>query len=95
MNKILITMLLLLTMISCNDDVTISKEEYKKLKGDTVKPEYPKPFHFKGEISYNWKINSGEDGHEYLRNDGFHEFVLIHYPDCIKCIKKDSLWRQN
>lgn len=95
MNKILTIILLFITMISCSDNnITISKEEYRKLKGDTVKSEYPKPFYFEGKDSgggFNWRIELGEDNHEYLRNSGGNAFVLIHYPNCKKCIKKDTL----
>lgn len=38
---------MLLLLVSCDDDVTISKEEYNLLKNgrlDTVRPEYPKVF---------------------------------------------------
>ena len=38
---------IILTLISCgNDDsvVTIPKQEYQKLIGDTIQPIYPKPF---------------------------------------------------
>ena len=49
MNKLLTIILLFTTIISCSDNnITISKEEYRKLKGDTVKSEYPKPFYFEG-----------------------------------------------
>ena len=92
--KKLITILSVLFLFSCNDNITISKEEYNKLKGDAVKPEYPKPFKFK-EPSFKanwvrWAIIEGEDNHEYLVNSGGKSFAFIHYPECKKC-KKDTL----
>lgn len=92
--KKLITILSVLFLFSCNDKITISKEEYDELKRNTVKPEYPKPFKFK-EPSFDanwvrWAIIEGEDNHEYLVNSGGQSFAFIHYPDCKKC-KKDTL----
>ena len=89
-----ILIILTLFLFSCNDNVTISKEEYNKLKGNTAKPEYPKPFKFKEpSFSANWikfAIIEGEDSHEYLVNSGGNSFAFIHYPDCKKC-KRDTL----
>jgi len=89
-----ILIILTLFLFSCNDSVTISKEEYNKLKGDTVKPEYPKPFKFRepsfGANWANWAIVLGEDNHEYLVNNKGDGFGFIHYPDCKKC-KRDTL----
>lgn len=92
--KKLITILSVLFLFSCNDKITISKEEYDELKRNTVKPEYPKPFKFK-EPSFDanwvrWAIIEGEDNHEYLVNSGGQSFAFIHYSDCKKC-KKDTL----
>lgn len=83
-------LLLTLLLYSCNDTVTISKEEYKQLKGDTVKPEYPKViFTEGGEEAY---IYLGSDGHDYIRNYTYNQnSVLTHYPDCKKCEKKNNI----
>lgn len=82
-------------MISCSNDnnITISKEEYRKLKGDTTRSEYPKTFKVGGE---EYIISVGNDGHEYY---SMYINVIVwisseryfHYPGCIKCIKKDTL----
>lgn len=61
---------------------------------DIIDSEYPKPFYFKGKVGvafYDWFVTLGEDEHEYLYNTGYNGFALIHYPDCKKCIKKDTL----
>ena len=96
MKKIIFLCLIGALLSSCDDKILISKEEYAKLKGDTFKPEYPKPFHFKGNHSggdFSWQVELGEDNHEYLNNIGSNAFVLIHYPDCKKCNKnkKDTI----
>jgi len=84
--------LIVLAMIaaSCSNDVTISKEEYLKLKGGTSSY-YPKPFYFKAAtpriMVYDWSINLGSDNHEYLANNGINSFIVIHSPECKKCKK--------
>lgn len=86
--------LLTLILFSCvdNNEVVISKQEYNRLKG-IKKSEYPKQFHFEDELAegWEWKIILGEDNHEYIRNEGGNGFILIHYPDCNKCLKRDTL----
>ena len=95
MKYILLTILTLL-MASCgpDDTVTIPKEEYKQLKGDTIKPEYPREIHW---INSNGNTQIAEvikiENHEYLMGEGYgstHSFFMIHYPNCKFC-KKDSL----
>lgn len=39
----------------------------------------------------DWDIFKGNDGHDYLESDGGSSYVLIHYPDCEKCLLRDSL----
>lgn len=108
MNKLaIITLIIVNALFSCGDNknnVTITKEEYSKLKGDTINSGYPKPFSFKHDINNStkpswtyceWEIFLGQDTHEYLTNNGINNLVLIHYPDCQKCLKRDSLWKQN
>jgi hypothetical protein len=89
MRKLLYVLLVLL-FVSCSDDVTLSKAEYNKLKG--VSSEYPKSFKFNDDrISKyaNWIIVLGQDSHEYLTNNVYLDnTVLIHYPDCKKCLSK-------
>lgn len=90
--KIIKLFLISILFFNCEspDKVTITKEEYKQLKGDTSKPEYPKSFHFYGRLAdWRWEIILGQDSHEYLTNNGYHAFAFIHYPDCRKC-KKDT-----
>jgi len=92
--------ILLLTFLlySCNDTVTISKEEYKQLKGDTLKPEYPKSlrigsYYNKTNDRTAFLIELGSDGHEYVHNyhAGYDAYVAFHYPDCKKCEKRNNI----
>jgi len=102
MKNIFYTVLILFLTIGCKDEnkslVTISKEEYIKLKGETIKPEYPKYLMIGDHNTNNtnktkFLIELGSDGHEYAHNvDGVYDgYVCFHYPDCKKCIKRDSL----
>lgn len=103
MNKLII-IILLVTLVSCGskNTVTLTKEEYSKLKGDTFVP--IKTFTFKHNVNtdkklsvenFSWEIVLGQDNHEYITNDSYNGLVVIHYPDCIKCLKRDSLCKQN
>jgi hypothetical protein len=91
MKKILSVLILLFTLVACEtatEQVTISKDEYEKLKGDTS--EYPKPFklHTEGLSSYDNSdgIVLGSDNHEYLIwNYGSHACNVEHYIDCKLC----------
>jgi hypothetical protein len=88
--------LFVLTLISCgNDDsvVTIPKQEYQKLIGDTIQPTYPKPFKlYDNVIAYTDDgIVLGSDGHEYLViSYGLNWEHVEHYIDCVKCIKRSQ-----
>lgn len=82
-------------MVSCNSDtVTITAEEYKQLKGDTIKPEYPREVHWTnhhGLPTYGHIIKI--ENHEYFCGYGIqtsHSFFMMHYPDCKFC-KHDTL----
>ena len=96
MKKIL-TILILLSLLasSCRDNVTISKEEYQKLKGDTLRSEYPKPFKLQdGGLGYDNPsgIVLGSDKHEYLviwYNSN--ACNVEHYIDCKLCEGRESL----
>jgi len=86
MKQIIITLSLFL--FSCNtDSVTISKDEYKQLTGDTIKFEYPKHVTID---DMDWEITLGSDGHEYYDNDAGNAYNCFHSPDCKYC-KKDTL----
>ena len=93
MKKILSVLILLFTLVSCEtatEQVTISKDEYDKLKGDTLKSEYPKPFklYTEGLSSFGNSdgIVLGSDKHEYLVTDyGSHSCNVEHYIDCKLC----------
>jgi hypothetical protein len=74
-------LLYLLLIFSCNT----------KSSKPVVSSEYPKSFNFKDEDTdfYGWKIVLGGDSHEYLRSNYSSEgLVVIHYPDCKKCLSK-------
>jgi len=89
-----ILIILTLFLFSCNESVIISKEEYNKLKGDTVKPEYPKFFKlYTDGLSFSNRegIVLGSDDHEYLViHYGSNGENIMHYVDCKKC-KRDTL----
>lgn len=78
-------------LISCGneqDNVTISKTEYKKLIGDTLTSKYPKPFtlHTDGLLLNRTGIVPASDGHEYLViNFDLTDMCVQHYIDCEKC----------
>lgn len=90
-------LLMVLIFTSCNDNVTISKDEYNKLKGETLKSEYPKPFKLYTEgLSWSGDTNTGivlgSDNHEYLVwNYGFHSCNVEHYIDCKLCKGRENL----
>lgn len=91
--KNLTTILLLFLLFSCGaDTVTISKSEYNQLKGIKSKRKrtviFPEGSNANNQ--FNWKIIKASDGHDYLENDGFHGYIIMHYVECNKC-KKDTL----
>lgn len=87
--KLIFNLLSLMFLISCSDNVTISKEEYQQLKGDTVKPKYPKIIYCDNE---EFKIYLGSDNHQYIRVISYYtKYHLEHYPDCEKCKSKNNL----
>ena len=91
MKKLIPFFLILIGCGSNNKEVTITKEEYKKLKGDTIKPEYPKPFKLLGKRRGESQIVLGSDGHEYIElNWSNNTYNVLHSPECIKC-KGDTI----
>lgn len=99
--QITITMLLLIFMISCNDNkkITIDKEEYQRLKGDTIGFSYPKRVYIINNPKYSvryFDIYLGNDGHEYqLHKEYYVADQWIHYPDCIKCKRDTTNFNKN
>jgi hypothetical protein len=103
MRKILTIFILLFlaiiaeAVVSCEtatEQVTISKDEYEKLKGDTS--EYPKPFklHIEGLSGGDDGIVLGSDNHEYLVwNFGNSSFNVEHYIDCKLCKERSTIHR--
>lgn len=85
MKKLLLLIVPLIIMSCSKDKKTYTNESI-----------YPRFFKFKdnsgvGPNWYDWRIYLGEDDHEYLTNHGTKSLVLIHYPDCKKCLVRDSL----
>ena len=85
--------------VSCtsSDTVEISKEEYEHLKGDTIKPKYPKPFKLFTDDLGNFAdgIVLGSDQHEYLVNDvGSSSRTVEHYVDCELCAVRTQQYKE-
>ena len=84
--------------LACSNDskdtyISISKSDYKKLIGDTIKPKYPKIINIDHKNSSYYKsfeVYLGSDGHEYTpqyRGD------WVHYGGCEFCKQKyDSIF---
>lgn len=88
MNKILLLLFVLAASCSSNN-ITIDKEEYKKLKG--LPPD--KIFKVDDRV---YKVNTGSDGHEYYPlSVGEVRYSIgikdIHYPGCSLCSRLDSV----
>ena len=79
--KKLITILSVLFLFSCNDNITISKEDIQEIE------EYPKIININGKAYY---LFLDCDSHEYYREKKYRRSYYWHYIDCKKC-KKDTL----
>lgn len=91
MKKLIPFFLILIGCGSNDNEVTITKEEYEKLTGDTIKPEYPKPFKLLSEGNSKSRIVLGSDGHEYIEfNWNSSSYNILHSPECIKCKRIDT-----
>jgi hypothetical protein len=93
--KKLTTILLLFTLLSCGDDtVTISESEYNQLKGIKLKTKrtitFPQGSNAGNALDLDWEIIEASDGHDYLENNSYHGYIIMHYVECNKC-KKDTL----
>jgi hypothetical protein len=89
MRKVL-TVLLLFTLFSCGDDtVTISKSEYNQLRGIKQKTKrtltFPEGSNANGGFDLAWEIIEASDGHDYLENNSYHGYIIMHYVECNKC----------
>lgn len=95
MKNFIFSILVALLVSSCNESVTISKEEYNKLKGDTFKPEYPKTVNIINAPKFadtEFVVYLGSDGHEYQKHKESHVLdQWSHYADCKKCNLRDSV----
>ena len=79
-------------VLSCGDNretVTVSKEKYKILTGDTSKPKYPKEITVNSDDSdkaEGFTVFIGSDGHEYQSHMESHrKDQWIHYAGCELC----------
>ena len=95
MKKILFIIPIL--FLACSNDnkdnqITISKSEYQKLIGDTIKPKYPKTIninHNNSNYRKSFEFYLGSDGHEYTSD---YRGYWFHYGGCELCKQKyDSL----
>jgi hypothetical protein len=95
--KTFLSFLTVLLLVSCgpsSDQVVLSQEDYKKLVGDTIKPEYPKFISIdNSKAGYNTVgqvfISIGSDGHEYqLHEESEMADQWTHYGGCKKCQKE-------
>ena len=86
--------LLLITFIvlSCghkSETVTVSREKYKILTGDTIRSKYPKEIIVNSDDSDNspgFTVFIGSDGHEYQRHEESHrKDQWVHYAGCELC----------
>lgn len=87
--KNLILIFISLFIFSCNNDqVSISKDEYNRLKNiKVVKPEYPKTVTIKTPAgNEGFEIYLGSDGHEYQNG----RYSWNHYIECVKCKKQNN-----
>lgn len=94
MKRLVPLTLLAIILFACNNDnITISKEEYKQLKGNTIKPEYPKEIQ---PLNNGWcskYIVITIDSCEYIymeTRSGHGGIALSHKGNCKKC-KRDTL----
>ena len=88
-NRISIVVGLLVTIMSCDSRVTISKSEYDRLKGIKTQTKWTITFpEGTGASDDDWEIIQASDGHDYLDNAGGNDQVLMHYIECNKCKKK-------
>lgn len=95
MKNLIIALLTTLFISGCeNDNVELTKEQYKQLIGDTIKPEYPKRIYIINHPEHTdeyFNVYLGSDSHEYQRHRESHtNDQWVHYGNCKLC-KKDTL----
>jgi len=91
--KNLLLLSICLSLLSCGDKqetVTIPAKEYKILKGDTIKPKYPKkvfvPRNNETGATESFVVFLGSDGHEYQMHLQYATGnQWIHYAGCELC----------
>ena len=76
---------LLLALVGCNETwtkVSITQDIVKRT---------PSAITFTERIRASvciWNIIKSSDGHDYLENDGYKDYIIMHYVECGKCKKK-------
>ena len=80
---------LVLSCVDNSETVTISKDKYKILTGDTLKSKYPKEITVNSDDSNNssgFTVFIGSDGHEYQNHMESHmKDQWTHYAGCGLC----------
>lgn len=99
---LMVLCIITISMISCiddNDRVTITKDEYNRLKDDTqLRTIYPKPFKlFDDDLNRGDNgIVLGSDNHEYLIINHYSTSIcVLHYIDCELCKNKEKLLQES
>lgn len=82
-------------LFSCgpsSNEVVLSESDYKKLIGDTIKPEYPKKVGIFNPSDFDAPVIRyylGDDGHEYQEHvENGQRNQWTHYAGCKKCQKE-------
>lgn len=88
--KYCLSALIAFSLLSCsNDNIVISKKEYAKLTGDTIKSKYPKTVMVPNQKEYtekSFEVYHGSDSHEYVLHHEYHiDDQWTHYGGCELC----------
>jgi len=75
--KKLLLLITLLSILSCKKAVTLEESEIDIQKEKLIRIN-----------GREWYLTTASDGHEYIDNSGYHDYMCMHYVDCKKCAKK-------
>lgn len=76
---------LLLALVGCNETwtkVSITQDIVKRTPSAITFTERSRA------SVCRWEIIKSSDGHDYLENDGYKDYIIMHYVECGKCKKK-------
>lgn len=76
---------LLLALVGCNETwtkVSITQDIVKRTPSAITFTERSRA------SVCRWNIIKSSDGHDYLENDGYKDYIIMHYVECGKCKKK-------